>query len=122
MGIFVAAQVGRSVGEVANPLFDSSFLRSHADVYKRQEYTDTQVVDVLTLDPNASDEEKTRQVNSRISEIAQELSLIHIYSTMRVLWCSHSCSTSRRFCRSSFRLTANRIRKSGSANAFSRCV
>ena len=30
MGIFVAAQVGRSVGEVANPLFDSSFLRSHA--------------------------------------------------------------------------------------------
>ena len=34
------------------------------------EYTDTQVVDVLTLDPNASDEEKTRQVNSRISEIA----------------------------------------------------
>ena len=36
------------------------------------EYTDTQVVDVLTLDPNASDEEKTRQVNSRISEIAQE--------------------------------------------------
>ena len=36
------------------------------------EYTDTQVVDVLTLDPNASEEEKTRQVNSRISEIAQE--------------------------------------------------
>ncbi len=35
------------------------------------EYTDTQVVDVLTLDPNASDEEKTRQVNSRISEIPQ---------------------------------------------------
>ena len=29
-------------------------------------------MDVLTLDPNASDEEKTRQVNSRISEIAQE--------------------------------------------------
>ena len=36
------------------------------------EYTDTQVVDVLTLDPNATDEEKTRQVNNRISEIAQE--------------------------------------------------
>lgn len=36
------------------------------------EYTDTQVVDVLTLDPNASDEEKTRLVNNRISEIAQE--------------------------------------------------
>ena len=36
------------------------------------EYTDTQVVDVLSLDPNASDEEKTRQVNNRISEIAQE--------------------------------------------------
>ena len=36
------------------------------------EYTDTQVVDVLTLAPNASDEEKTRQVNNRISEIAQE--------------------------------------------------
>ena len=36
------------------------------------EYTDTQVVDVLTLDPNASNEEKTRQVNNRISEIAQE--------------------------------------------------
>ena len=36
------------------------------------EYTNTQVVDVLTLDPNASDEEKTRQVNNRISEIAQE--------------------------------------------------
>ncbi len=30
MGIFVAAQMGRSVGEVANPLFDSSFLRSDA--------------------------------------------------------------------------------------------
>lgn len=36
------------------------------------EYTDTQVVDVLTLDPDASDEEKTRMVNNRISEIAQE--------------------------------------------------
>lgn len=36
------------------------------------EYTDTQVVDVLTLDPDASDEDKTRQVNERISEIAQE--------------------------------------------------
>ena len=28
---------------------------------------------MLTLDPNASDEEKTRQVNSRISEIAREV-------------------------------------------------
>lgn len=36
------------------------------------EYTDTQVVDVFTLDPDATDEEKTRQVNERISEIAQE--------------------------------------------------
>lgn len=36
------------------------------------EYTDTQVVEVLTLDPDASDEDKTRQVNERISEIAQE--------------------------------------------------
>ena len=36
------------------------------------EYTDKQVVDVLTLDPNATDDEKTRQVNNRISEIAQE--------------------------------------------------
>lgn len=36
------------------------------------EYTDTQMVEVLTLDPDASDEDKARQVNERISEIAQE--------------------------------------------------
>lgn len=36
------------------------------------EYTDTQVVEVLTLDLDATDEEKTRQVNERISEIARE--------------------------------------------------
>ncbi|MCS2930681.1 hypothetical protein NXV69_13965 [Bacteroides ovatus] len=36
------------------------------------EYSDTHVADVLTLDPNLSDEEKTKQVNNRIAEIAQE--------------------------------------------------
>ena len=30
MGIFIAAQVGRSVGEMADTLSDSTFLRSHA--------------------------------------------------------------------------------------------
>lgn len=35
-------------------------------------YTDTHVADVLTLDANLSDEEKTRMVNERISEIARE--------------------------------------------------
>ncbi len=36
------------------------------------EYTDTQVVDVLTLDPSMPENEKTNLVNNRISEIAQE--------------------------------------------------
>ncbi len=36
------------------------------------EYTDTHVADVLTLDPNMSDEEKTKIVNDRIAEIARE--------------------------------------------------
>lgn len=36
------------------------------------EYTDTHVADVLTLDPNLSDEEKTKLVNDRIAEIARE--------------------------------------------------
>lgn len=36
------------------------------------EYSDTHVADVLTLDPNLSDEEKTKQVNNRIAEIARE--------------------------------------------------
>ena len=35
-------------------------------------YTDTHVADVLTLDASLSDEEKTRMVNERISEIARE--------------------------------------------------
>ena len=35
-------------------------------------YTDTHVTDVLTLDASLSDEEKTRMVNDRISEIARE--------------------------------------------------
>ena len=35
-------------------------------------YTDTHVADVLTLDPNLSNEEKTKIVNNRISEIARE--------------------------------------------------
>lgn len=35
-------------------------------------YTDTHVADVLTLDASLSDEEKTRMVNDRISEIARE--------------------------------------------------
>lgn len=30
MGVFIAAQVGRSVGEMADTLSDSTFLRSHA--------------------------------------------------------------------------------------------
>ena len=36
------------------------------------DYTDTSVVDVLTLDPSKSDKEKADEVNKRISEIAQE--------------------------------------------------
>lgn len=36
------------------------------------EYTDTFVADVLVLDPNLSDTEKTKLVNDRISEIARE--------------------------------------------------
>ena len=35
-------------------------------------YTDTHVADVLTFDASLSDEEKTRMVNERISEIARE--------------------------------------------------
>ena len=35
------------------------------------EYTDTYVADVLTLDPNLSDAEKTKLVNDRIAEIAR---------------------------------------------------
>ena len=36
------------------------------------EYTDTSVVDVLTLDPNKSEQQKADEVNKRISEIARE--------------------------------------------------
>ena len=36
------------------------------------EYSDTHVADVLTLDPNMSDAEKTKLVNDRIAEIARE--------------------------------------------------
>jgi hypothetical protein len=36
------------------------------------EYTDTFVADVLTLDPNLSEEEKTKMVNDRIAEITRE--------------------------------------------------
>ena len=36
------------------------------------EYSDTHVADVLTLDPNISDAEKTKLVNDRIAEIARE--------------------------------------------------
>ena len=36
------------------------------------EYSDTQVVDVITLDPGMSDQEKTNKVNQRISEIARD--------------------------------------------------
>ena len=35
-------------------------------------YTDTYVADMLTLDPNRSDAEKTKMVNDRIAEIARE--------------------------------------------------
>jgi len=36
------------------------------------EYTNTNVVDVLTLDPNKTEQEKSDEVNRRISEIARE--------------------------------------------------
>lgn len=36
------------------------------------EYTDTQVVDVTTLDPSTAEDEKAKTVNDRISEIARE--------------------------------------------------
>ena len=35
-------------------------------------YSDTQVVDVIELDPSKSDQEKADEVNARLSEIAQE--------------------------------------------------
>lgn len=36
------------------------------------EYSDTHIAEVMTLDPNMSDAEKTKQVNDRIAEIAKE--------------------------------------------------
>lgn len=36
------------------------------------EYTDTEVIDVLQLDPNKNDTEKSKEVNTRISEIARQ--------------------------------------------------
>ena len=36
------------------------------------EYTNTSVVEVMTLDPNKDEQKKTEEVNRRISEIAQE--------------------------------------------------
>lgn len=36
------------------------------------EYSDTQVVDVITLDPNLTDQEKEKLVNDRLSEIARQ--------------------------------------------------
>ncbi len=36
------------------------------------EYTDTQVVDVMELDPSKSDQEKAAEVNAKIAEIARE--------------------------------------------------
>ncbi len=36
------------------------------------EYSNTQVVEVMTLDPNKSDKEKADEVNKRVSEIARE--------------------------------------------------
>lgn len=36
------------------------------------EYTNTNVVDVLTLDPNKTEQEKADEVNRRISDIARE--------------------------------------------------
>lgn len=36
------------------------------------EYSDTQVVDIVNLDPNKSDAEKADQVNKRVSEVARE--------------------------------------------------
>ena len=36
------------------------------------EYSDTHVVEVITLDPDMSDKEKTKLVNDRIAEIAKE--------------------------------------------------
>jgi len=36
------------------------------------EYTDTEVVDVLQLDPNKSDADKAKEVNNRISEVARQ--------------------------------------------------
>ena len=42
------------------------------------EYTNTSVVDVITLDPSKTEQEKTGEVNKRISEIAQEYPLCKI--------------------------------------------
>lgn len=38
------------------------------------DYSDTQVVDIIELDPDKSDADKTREVNERISEIARDYS------------------------------------------------
>ena len=35
------------------------------------EYSDTQVVEVINLDPSKSDAEKTNEVNSKLSEVAR---------------------------------------------------
>ena len=42
------------------------------------EYSDTEVVDIIELDPGMSEEEKARMVNDRLSEIAQQYSSCEI--------------------------------------------
>ena len=49
MGIFIAAQVGRSVGEMADTLSDSTFLRSHALLRGIISMCNTLIISVVIL-------------------------------------------------------------------------
>ena len=74
------------------------------------EYTDTQVVDVMMLDPNQTDQQKADAVNKRISEIAQQYPSCKITTeyakseatqeadndeVIHLLWCSDRLEVAR---------------------------
>ena len=74
------------------------------------EYTDTQVVDVMMLDPNQTDKQKADAVNKRISEIAQQYPSCKITTeyakseatqeadndeVIHLLWCSDRLEVAR---------------------------
>ena len=74
------------------------------------EYTDTQVVDVMMLDPSQTDQQKADAVNKRISEIAQQYPSCKITTeyakseatqeadndeVIHLLWCSYRLEVAR---------------------------